>query len=375
VQEGFNFTEFRLGLKMSNKIKTKREKNKIGKLIEKSDSENDDNEHELSFYINDRVKLMKEVLKIIKPKKIKSMAPDCIKDLDIGEINSMLLEELLGISNKRLKYIFNGQNLGEDSSSTDPEEEKQPIDIISLDDVSDDDFVIDVDSDQQKKKRHVKVKQESTVKKLKREKHQKKSNDEKEGPLQEENLMSVLELLELQARARAIRSQLMLEANKKAPQQTEIKADEDSDDDAVIIETPKHEEIVINSSDSENEQQKQKGTNSIENFELSNITDVQSQKKIKLIRDRIDKEIANNAAQNTENSNVEVKEKETGVNATNDEVEINNDPIVENQEKETDEGNEASNKKSSQPEAESNNDEDEIILIVDQEEMDGIMGD
>jgi hypothetical protein len=361
---------------MSNKIKTKREKNKIGKLIEKSDSENDDNEHELSFYINDRVKLMKEVLKIIKPKKIKSMAPDCIKDLDIGEINSMLLEELLGISNKRLKYIFNGQNLGEDSSSTDPEEEKQPIDIISLDDVSDDDFVIDVDSDQQKKKRHVKVKQESTVKKLKREKHQKKSNDEKEGPLQEENLMSVLELLELQARARAIRSQLMLEANKKTPQQTEIKADEDSDDDAVIIETPKHEEIVINSSDSENEQQKQKGTNSIENFELSNITDVQSQKKkIKLIRDRIDKEVANNAAQNTENSNVEVKEKETGVNATNDEVEINNDPIVENQEKETDEGNEASNKKSSQPEAESNNDEDEIILIVDQEEMDGIMGD
>jgi hypothetical protein len=199
----------------------------------------------------------------------------------------------------------------------------------------------------------VKVKQESTVKKLKREKHQKKSNDEKEGPLQEENLMSVLELLELQARARAIRSQLMLEANKKTPQQTEIKADEDSDDDAVIIETPKHEEIVINSSDSENEQQKQKGTNSIENFELSNITDAQSQKKkIKLIRDRIDKEVANNAAQNTENSNVEVKEKETGVNATNDEVEINNDPIVEN-----------------------NNDEDEIILIVDQEEMDGIMGD
>jgi hypothetical protein len=90
VQEGFNFTEFRLGLKMSNKIKTKREKNKIGKLIEKSDSENDDNEHELSFYINDRVKLMKEVLKIIKPKKIKSMAPDCIKvstTSSIGSIN------------------------------------------------------------------------------------------------------------------------------------------------------------------------------------------------------------------------------------------------------------------------------------------------
>lgn len=58
----------------------------------------------------------------------------------------MLLEELLGISNKRLKYIFNGQNLEEDSSSTDSEVEQQPIDVISLDDVTDDDFVIDLDS-------------------------------------------------------------------------------------------------------------------------------------------------------------------------------------------------------------------------------------
>lgn len=66
--------------------------------------------------------------------------------MDNEEINSMLLEELLGISNKRLKYIFNGQNLEEDSSSTDSEVEQQPIDVISLDDVTDDDFVIDLDS-------------------------------------------------------------------------------------------------------------------------------------------------------------------------------------------------------------------------------------
>lgn len=67
---------------MSNKSKkstSKKVKSKIAKLMEKSDSESDDGEHELSFYVNDRVKLMKEVLKIIKPKKIKSMAPDCIK--------------------------------------------------------------------------------------------------------------------------------------------------------------------------------------------------------------------------------------------------------------------------------------------------------
>ena len=58
--------------------------------------------------------------------------------MDIEEINSLLLEELLGISNKRLKYIFEGKNLDEDSSSSDEDQQ----DVISLDDISDDDFVV-----------------------------------------------------------------------------------------------------------------------------------------------------------------------------------------------------------------------------------------
>lgn len=61
----------------SKKKSTKKDK-KLRKIIENNDS-GDESEHELSYYINDRVKLMKEVLKIIPAKKIKSMAPDCIK--------------------------------------------------------------------------------------------------------------------------------------------------------------------------------------------------------------------------------------------------------------------------------------------------------
>lgn len=57
----------------------------------------------------------------------------------------MLLEELLGISNKRLKKIFNGLPQDDDSSSTEEEDEKTP-DVVSLDDVTDDDFIIDLDS-------------------------------------------------------------------------------------------------------------------------------------------------------------------------------------------------------------------------------------
>lgn len=74
----------------------------------------------------------------------------------------------------------------------------------------------------------------------------------------EEHLMSVLELLELQARARAIRSQLALENAKKArgKEQEEEKekiADCSDVEDAIIIESPRNDEIVITSSDSETE--------------------------------------------------------------------------------------------------------------------------
>ncbi|CAH1960152.1 unnamed protein product [Acanthoscelides obtectus] len=257
---------------------------KLSKLIHEKTESGDEIEHELSYYINDRVKLIKEVLKIIKPKKIRSMAPQFMRNMENEEINSMLLEELLGISNKRLKYIFNGMNLEEDSSSTDPEDDQKPIDVISLDDISDDalEDVIDLDSDKESKRRRCrkhrhKIKEEPQPKKVKKEKQAKPdkeipekgktAEDKSDNPVNEQNLMSVLELLELQARARAIRSQLALESNKKQEkekkkaQEKEVAQDQDDgDDDAVIIELPKNEEIVITSSESENEDgEKKKG--------------------------------------------------------------------------------------------------------------------
>lgn len=49
----------------------------------------------------------------------------------------LLMDELLGISNKRLKYIFKGQSDDVASSSnTDSEEEKPADDVISLSDIT-----------------------------------------------------------------------------------------------------------------------------------------------------------------------------------------------------------------------------------------------
>lgn len=79
------------------------------------------------------------------------------------------------------------------------------------------------------------------------------------GNSKETDLMNVLELLELQARARAIRSQLALEAEnkKKTPTDTASNANkEDSDPEAVILNSPKQNEIVISSSESDNDTSK-----------------------------------------------------------------------------------------------------------------------
>lgn len=192
----------------------------------------------------------------------------------------MLLEELLGISNKRLKAIFEGKTLNEDSSSTD-EEEQEKVDVISLDDITDDDFII-IDSgkfiilnqiaftyvkfsDDENNKptsSKTKIKTEHKRKKFKKEKPDKEKykpsksiEDGVRNETSEQNLMSVLELLELQARARAIRSQLALESSRKAQEEAKKQVEtivHDNDEDAVIVET-QETEIIISSSDSENE--------------------------------------------------------------------------------------------------------------------------
>lgn len=64
-------------LKKDKKIIHKKTK-KLNQLINDSDSSSE-SEHELSYYVNDRIKLMREVIRILKPKKIKSMAPQSLR--------------------------------------------------------------------------------------------------------------------------------------------------------------------------------------------------------------------------------------------------------------------------------------------------------
>lgn len=45
-----------------------------------SSSDNDsESEHELAYYTGDRIKLMQQAFKLIKPKSLLAMTPDCVK--------------------------------------------------------------------------------------------------------------------------------------------------------------------------------------------------------------------------------------------------------------------------------------------------------
>ncbi|XP_017779081.1 PREDICTED: uncharacterized protein LOC108564526 [Nicrophorus vespilloides] len=252
------------------KIKKENARKKV-KLSNSSECE-DESEHELYYYANDRVKLMKEILKTLKTRKIKSLTPESLKNFDMEEIKTMLLEELLGISNKRLKKIFEGQNTDDESSSTD--EDQAAVDVISLDEISDEeDFCFVDESPNEKKKMDPKNDKSKNSRRRKIKNELKLENTKPEG--ENEKLLSVLELLELQARARAIRSQLAIEAESKS-RAAEKAANSGSDSD-VIVESPKVNEIVISSSESEPDNSKSKRKKG---------------QKVKIIRERRNVEMA-----------------------------------------------------------------------------------
>lgn len=128
----------------------------------------------------------------------------------------------------------------------------------------------------------------------------KKISGKESGIDSNKNLMSVLELLELQARARAIKSQLLLE-NAKTQESISLSKiptleERVGSDDEVIIKTAKTEEIVITSSDEEigsNNDKSVKNANTEESEKISksvmkvnNIDDTINQNKIKIIENK-----------------------------------------------------------------------------------------
>ena len=80
--------------------------------------------HPLSYYVDDRVELIKQVFAHLKPKVIKSVAPPEISRKTILELQELCLDEILGISKKRLLSIISATKCPANTDSSDSEVEK-----------------------------------------------------------------------------------------------------------------------------------------------------------------------------------------------------------------------------------------------------------
>lgn len=80
----------------------------------------------LSHYVetDDRVELIKQVFNALKPKHIKSRAPLNFQGKSIDRLQQMCLDEVLGISKKRLLSIINNTKCPADTDSSDSDVER-----------------------------------------------------------------------------------------------------------------------------------------------------------------------------------------------------------------------------------------------------------
>jgi hypothetical protein len=93
----------------------------------------------LGHYVKDRLELTKQLFSCLKSKQVRSRAPKNLENLSIERIQQLCLDEILGISSKRLLSIINNSKCPLDTES-DSDVER---DIISLSEVSSSDLEMD----------------------------------------------------------------------------------------------------------------------------------------------------------------------------------------------------------------------------------------
>ncbi|XP_004924188.1 uncharacterized protein LOC101735496 [Bombyx mori] len=202
-------------------------------------------EHDLAYYIHDRVELMHQIFSVLKPKELKAMAPDCVRNVSIDDLQELCTEELLGISSKRLLAILDGAEPPSDTESSSRSPSPQ-LETISLDSISSDEEILN--EDQHKKKKHKHHRKNSKLRLKDRKKHKGKKSEDVEQSAASRAGLTVLELLELQARARAIRAQLQQERETMEHVETSQTVCNSSDNEVEIKEEPP-EVLVISSED------------------------------------------------------------------------------------------------------------------------------
>ncbi|KAJ0184143.1 hypothetical protein K1T71_000566 [Dendrolimus kikuchii] len=193
---------------------------------------------------------MHQVFSALKYKELKAMAPECVRNISIDDLQELCTEELLGISSKRLCAILDGAEPPSDTESS-SHSPSPPLETISLDSISSDDEILSETSKSSKKNKKHKHKhaKDKSKKKDKRKSDDSQPDEEVERSKATRAGLTVLELLELQARARAIRAQLQKEQPAKQTSGSVHPNNVHSSDNEVEIKEEPAEVVEISSED------------------------------------------------------------------------------------------------------------------------------
>ncbi|XP_014486901.1 PREDICTED: uncharacterized protein LOC106750816 [Dinoponera quadriceps] len=177
-------------------------------------------------YLSDRKELGCQLFKSVKPEKIRMMLPQILKQADLKELEQWCVSELNGMSKTRILSILNDKPMLESSDTSETEDSGPSLEIISDTEewMTDDDVCKKEDDGTKKlKKNKIKVKGKSQISKTS---DTDKSNVKNKVTIKNDNIDktkdvkikkegskdkekegdSLLDLLELEMRARAIRA-------------------------------------------------------------------------------------------------------------------------------------------------------------------------
>merc|ERR1712226_583414 len=94
----------------------------------------------ISHYLekDDREEMLIQVFKVIRGPKLRAMLTSVLKDIDLTELKLLCLEQLEGMSKKRIRAILAGQEMEDSSATEDEDESEKEVDEDKVEEVVDD---------------------------------------------------------------------------------------------------------------------------------------------------------------------------------------------------------------------------------------------
>ena len=161
--------------------------------------------HPIGHYLDDRSAMLDEVFKVINGPKLRAMLTSVLRDVDMTELKRLCLTELEGMSKKRIRHILAGKEMLESSNTEDDEDDDEGHGTEDLFQPKKPESAPPPPSDPLPKthKLDVQIKPRENLEEVKdmlKDKQQ-QEEEKKDGK-------SLMELLELEMRARAIKALL-----------------------------------------------------------------------------------------------------------------------------------------------------------------------